>query len=317
MSCDKLLFMKAYVCTKYGPPEVLKLIEVDKPTPKKNEVLIKVKATSVNSGDVRLRALRVDDGALGSITKLIMRFIIGFKGPRKRVLGAVLSGVVEEIGNEVDKFKVGDEVFAMTGMKFGGFAEYATLSQDKGISLKPKKASFEEAAAIPFGGTTAVYFLRKAGLAKTSKVLVYGSTGAVGTSAVQVAKAEGANVTAVSGTDGVELTKSLGADKVYDYKKQAIDELDEKFDIIFDAVGKLPKDKCKNLLKDGGSYVTVGGFDVAKEKQSDIHKLAEMFDDGNLRAVIDKTFSFGEMVEAHRYVDGGRKKGSVVVKVCQ
>lgn len=307
--------MKAYICEKYGPPEVLKLEEVEKPKPKKNEVLIKVKTTSVNSGDVRLRSLRVDDGALGSITKVVMRIIIGFKGPRNKILGAVLTGVIEEIGSEVDKFKVGDEVFAMTGMKFGGFAEYATLSQDKGISLKPKKASFEEAAALPFGGTTSIYFLRKAGIAKSKEVLIYGSTGAVGTSAVQIANSEGANVTAFSGPDGIKLTKSLGANKVYDYKKQDVSKLGKKFDIIFDAVGKLSKDECKDILKDGGSYVTVGGLDVAKEAQSDMKKLAELFDIGNLKAVIDKTFPFSEMVEAHRYVDTGHKKGNVVVTV--
>lgn len=307
--------MKAYICEKYGPPEVLKLAEVEKPKPGKNEVLIKVKATAVNSGDVRIRALRVDDGVMGSFAKIMVRIVIGFKGPRNKVLGAVLSGEVTEIGDEVDKFKVGDEVFAMTGMKFGGFGEYATLSQDKGISLKPKESSFEEASAIAFGGTTALYFLHKAGIAESKKVLIYGSTGAVGTSAVQIAKSEGADVTAVSGSDGIELTKSLGADKVYNYKEQDISELNEQFDIIFDAVGKLPKNRCKDILKEDGSYVTVGGLDVAKEAQSDMKRLADMFDEGQLKAVIDKTFSFDEMVEAHRYVDTGHKKGNVVVTV--
>ncbi|MFT5360240.1 MAG: NADPH:quinone reductase-like Zn-dependent oxidoreductase [Candidatus Paceibacteria bacterium] len=312
---DTMLIMKAYICEKYGPPEVLKLVEIGKPHPKKNEVLIKVKATAVNSGDVRLRALRVDDGALGFIVEIIMRIIIGFRGPRKKVLGSVLSGVIVEIGDEVNKFKVGDEIFAMTGMNFGGFAEYATLSQDKGISLKPKKASFEDASAIAFGGTTALYFLHKAGIAKSKKVLIYGSTGAVGTSAVQIAKSEGAHVTAVSGPDGIELTKSLGADKVYNYKEQDISELGEQFDIIFDAVGKLPRKRCKNILKDGGSYVTVGGLDVASEAQSSMQQLAKMFDEGELVSVIDKTFLFNGMVEAHRYVDAGQKKGNVVVTV--
>jgi NADPH:quinone reductase-like Zn-dependent oxidoreductase len=309
--------MKAYICEKYGPPEVLKLVEIEKPQPKKSEVLIKVKATAVNSGDVRLRALRVDDGALGFIGEIIMRIIIGFRGPRKKVLGAVLSGVIVEIGDEVNKFKLGDEVFAMTGMKFGGFAEYATLSQDKGISLKPKQASFEEASAIAFGGTTALYFLHKAGIAKSKKVLIYGSTGAVGTSAVQIARSEGANVIAVSGPDGIELTKSLGADKVYDYKEQDISDLGVKFDIIFDAVGKLPRKRCEDILKDGGSYVTVGGLDVASEAQSSMQQLAEMFDEGELVSVIDKTFLFNDMVEAHRYVDAGQKKGNVVVTVSE
>ena len=311
----RLLGMKAYICEKYGPPEVLKLAEIEKPQPKKNEVLIQVHATAVNSGDVRLRALRVSDGALGYVGELLMRVIIGFRGPRRKVLGVTLSGVITEIGSHVDVFKVGDEVFAMTGMKFGGFGEYATLSQDKGVALKPKNASFEEAVAIAFGGTTALYFLHKAGITKSKKVLIYGSTGAVGTSAVQIARSERDEVIAVSGPDGIELSRSLGADRVFNYKEQNISELDEEFDIIFDAVGKLSKAECQDILKDDGSYVTVGGLDVASESQADMKRLAYMFDAGALKPVIDKTFSFDEMVEAHRYVDTGHKKGNVVVTV--
>lgn len=307
--------MKAYICEKYGPPEVLQLAEVEKPQPKKNEVLIQVRATAVNSGDVRLRALRVADGALGYVGEILMRVIVGFSGPRRKVLGVTLSGVITEIGSAVDKFQVGDEVFAMTGMKFGGFGEYATLSQDKGIAIKPTTASFEEAVAIAFGGTTALYFLRKAGLTASKNVLIYGATGAVGTAAVQIAKSEGAQVTGVSGPDGMALTTSLGAENVFDYTLVDVSQLDMQFDIIVDAVGKLPKASCKDILKAGGSYVTVAGLDVASETQTDMKQLAKLFDADLLQAVIDKTFAFDEMVAAHRYVDTGHKKGNVVVTV--
>lgn len=307
--------MKAVVCESYGAPEVLKIKDIDKPVPKKGEVLIKVMATSVNSGDVRIRALSVDDGIKGVVSKLMVRIVIGFRGPRKKVLGAVLTGVIEEIGEEVDKFKTGDEVFAMTGMKFGGFAEYAVLSQNKGIAKKPRKASFEEAASLPFGGTTALYFLGKAGIENAKKVLIYGSSGAVGTSAVQVAKYYGADVTAVSGKDGMSLSKDLGASKVYDYKEQKVAELDGSYDIVFDAVGKMSKKDATHILSDKGKFVTVGGLDIAKEKASDLEKLAKMYDEGSLVAVIDKTYSLDEIVEANRYVDTGHKKGSVVITV--
>lgn len=309
--------MKAAVCEKYGPPEVLKVREIEKPTPKKGELLIKVRATSVNSGDVRLRALRVDDGSLGSVVKLAMRLIVGVKGPRRKVLGSVLAGTVEEFGEDVDGFEVGDEVYAMTGLKFGAFAEYATLSQKKAVTLKPKKANFEQAASIPFGGTTALYFLRKAGIEKAKKVLIYGSSGAVGTAALQVAKYYGADITAICGKDGMKLSKELGASKVYDYKKDKITDLTGRYDAIFDAVGKISKKEAKHLLSEGGQYVTVAGMDVAKELTSDLKQLATMYDEGSFKAVIDRTYSLDDIVDANRYVDIGHKKGSVVIAVVQ
>ncbi len=245
----------------------------------------------------------------------MVRIIFGFRGPRNKVLGAVLSGVVEEIGDEVDKFSVGDEVYAMTGLRMGGFAEYAVLSQNKAVSLKPKTASFNEAAAIPFGGTTALYFLKKASVDSAKNVLIYGSSGSVGTSAVQVAKYYGCNVVAVSGKDGMKLSKELGASKVYNYKKQKLDEIEDSFDVVFDAVGKIKKSHIEKILTDKGKFVTVGGLDVAKEQASDLQQLAEMYDNGKLVAVIDETFKLDDIVEAHRYVDTGRKKGSVVITV--
>ncbi|MFT4532446.1 MAG: NADPH:quinone reductase-like Zn-dependent oxidoreductase [Candidatus Saccharimonadales bacterium] len=307
--------MKAAICDKYGPPEVIQIKEIDKPILKSNDLLIQVKATSVNSGDVRIRGLRVGDGVFGSLSGIIVRIVIGFRGPRKKVLGAVLSGIVEDIGDEVDKFKVGDEVYAMTGLRFGGFAEYAALSQNKAVALKPKTASHEEAASILFGGTTALYFLRKAGIKKAKKVLIYGSSGAVGTSALQVAQYYGAEITAVSGKDGLELSTKLGAIKTYDYMLQNLADINDKFDIVFDAVGKISKKESQHLLKEDGEFITVGGMDVAKESPKDLEQLAEMFDKGSLVAVIDRTYTLDEIVEAHRYVDTGHKKGSVVVTV--
>lgn len=305
--------MKAVICDGYGPPEVLKIREVEKPVPKRNEVLIKVMASSVNSGDARMRALRVE-GALSPAIKVIMRLLLGIRKPR-RIPGAVLAGIIEEVGDNVNNFKVGDEVYAMTGFKFGGHAEYAVLPANKTIALKPRKASFEEAAAIPFGGNTALYFLRKADIGKAKKVLIYGSTGAVGTAAVQLAKIMGANVTAVCSKDGAVLSKKLGASKMYDYRKQEVTDLGEKFDIIFDAVGKISKKDCEGQLAKGGAFVTVGGMDVAKEFASDLEELAKYFDEGKFVAVIDKTYPLDDIVEAHRYVDTGHKKGNVVVTI--
>lgn len=305
--------MKAVVYEGYGSPEVIKIKDVTKPTPKKNEILIKVMASTVNSGDVRMRALKID-GLSAPIIKGVMRLLVGIRKPR-RIPGAVLSGIVEELGEGVQKFKVGDEVYAMTGFKFGGHAEYATLSENKTVALKPRKASFEEAAALPFGGNTALYFLRKAGVNKSKNVLIYGSTGAVGTAAIQIAKIRGANVTAVCSDDGENLSKKLGASSVYNYKKQKVADIDDKFDIIFDAVGKITKKDCQNVLKDNGVFITVGALDVAKERASNLDELAGYFDEGKFVAVIDKTFPLDNIVEAHRYVDGGHKKGNVVISV--
>lgn len=203
----------------------------------------------------------------------------------------------------------------MAGFSFGAFAEYCALPDKRAIALKPKKASFEEASTLPFGGNTALYFLRKAGVSKGKKVLIYGSTGAVGSSAVQVAKYLGAKVTAVSGPDGIKLTKQLGASKIYNYQEIAIEDIDDKFDVVFDAVGKISKTSAKHLISESGIYITVDGLDVAKESSSDLEELAKMFDSGKLVATIDKTFDLDEIVEANRYVDTGRKKGSVVIRI--
>jgi NADPH:quinone reductase-like Zn-dependent oxidoreductase len=306
--------MKAVVASGYGEPEVLSIQEVNKPTPKDYEVLIKVYAASLNSGDVRMRSLDGGDGLKGFLAKRFLRVALGLRKPR-RVPGSVLAGKVVKVGSSVTRFNPGDEVYAMAGFSFGAFGEYCTLPVKRAIALKPKNASFEEASALPFGGNTALYFLRKAGIAEAKNVLIYGATGAVGSSAVQVAKTYGAKVTAVSGTDGIELTKSLGADVMYDYKKTGLDEIEGSFDIVFDAVGKMSKSRAAHLLAENGVYVTVDSLDVAKELSSDLEELAHMYDEGKLVAVIDKVFDLEDIVEANRYVDTGRKKGSVVIRI--
>ena len=306
--------MKAVIASGYGEPDVLHVEEIEKPTPKINEILIKVKAASLNSGDVRIRSLDAGGGVKGFISKYVIRLLVGFSKP-KRVPGSVLAGEIVEVGSNVTRFNVGDEIYAMAGFSFGAFAEYCALPEKRAMALKPKKASFEEASSIPFGGNTAMYFLRKAGVEKGKKVLIYGSTGAVGTSAVQVSKYIGADITAVCGPDGKNLTKELGASKVYNYKETPIEEIEGKFDVVFDAVGKITKARATHLMADESKYITVDSFDVAKELSSDLEELAKMFDEGRLVATIDKIFNLEEIVEANRYVDTGRKKGSVIIRI--
>lgn len=306
--------IKAFICAKYGPPEVLKLVEIDKPVPKDNEVLIRVKATAVNSADIRVRGLKVE-GAM----KLIMRIVLGFNKPRNPILGVVLSGIVEAVGAKVKKFKVGDEVIASTGFRFGAYTEYTVLPEDFTIYLKPTNASFEEAVSILFGGMTAIYFLQKAGIQLgNKKVLIYGSTGAVGTAAVQIAKYYKSNITSVCSKAGRDLSLKLGSDVVLDYaNSDEMAKLTDKYDIIFDAVGKIDKKIVTNNLSDGGKFVTVGGMDVAKEKVEQLKLLKELYESREFLPVIDKVYKFEDMVEAHKYVDGGHKKGSVVITMSE
>jgi NADPH:quinone reductase-like Zn-dependent oxidoreductase len=304
--------MKAVIFEKYGPPEVLKIKEVGKPAPKANEVLIKIMATAVNSADIRVRGLAVD-----GFMRVVMRAVLGFRGPRKKILGVVLAGIVEEVGEGVTEFKKGDNVFAATGFRFGAYAEYTTLSAKGSIAAMPKKASFEQAAALPFGGNTALYFLQKAGIGAKpkQKVLIYGSSGAVGTGAVQIAKHFGAEVTAVCSQDGVKLAKSLGADYIIVYTREDFTKSGKQYDIIFDAIGKTNKKTCAKLLAPEGTYVTVGGLDVASEKKEQLQLLAKLYDKGEYKAVIDKTFPLEKIVEAHTYADAWKKKGNIVITV--
>ena len=304
--------MKAVICPAYGPPEVLTIKEIPKPTPKKNEVLVKVIASSINTGDVRIRALRVE----GSM-KLIMRFVLGFSGPRQPVLGMVFSGTVEQTGEAVTRFKAGDQVYGTTGLKQGCHAEYVRVPESKVITQKPESASFEEAAALPFGGQTAIYFLRKGNIEEINQpnVLIYGATGSVGTAAVQIAKHYGAAVTAVCSSKGKELAQRLGSDHIILYDKEDFTQHPERFDIILDAVGKTSKKQCKPLLKPGGKFLTVEGMDVAPERADYLDFLSGLFDSKEYEAVIDKVYPMEDVVEAHRYVDSGRKKGNVILKI--
>lgn len=304
--------MKAVVCRKYGPPEVLSLTELKKPIPKDKEVLIKIVATAVNSGDVRVRGL-----AVSGFQRIIIQLVLGFTKPRKQVLGTVLSGVIESVGSKVKKFAVGDEVYAMTGFKFGTYAEYIVLHENSPLFFKPTTASFEEAAAIPFGGSTALYFLEKAKIGKkeNQKVLVYGATGAVGTAAVQIAKYYGATVTAVCSEAGVDIAKKIGSDNIILYTKEDFTKNGEKYDIIFDAVGKKQKQECVDSLEKNGVYVSVAGLDVAAETKDQLEFLKKIFDEKKYQAIIDKTYTLDEIVDAHHYVDSGRKKGNIVIKV--
>lgn len=304
--------MKAVICPAYGPPEVLEIQEVPTPKPKKDEILVKVRASSVNTGDVRIRGLNVE-----GFMRLVMRLVLGFTKPRKPILGTVFSGVVEEVGEEVSQFKAGDEVYGTTGFTQGCHAEYVCISEKKVITQKPAGSSFEEAAALPFGGQTAIYFLGKGGIKEISdpQVLIYGSTGSVGVAATQIAKHHGATVTAVCSSRGKELTESLKADHIVLYDKEDFKKLSTSFDIIFDCVGKTSKKECQHLLKPSGKFLTVAGMDVADGKKEYLDFLGGLFQNENYQPVIDKIYEMDDVVDAHRYVDSGHKKGNVILAV--
>lgn len=304
--------MKAMVCTKYGSPDVLELKEVEKCAPKGNEVLVKVHATTVQAGDIRVRTFR------NPLSLWIpMRLVLGLTRPRKSILGVELAGEVEAIGTDVKRFKKGDQVFALTGMNFGAHAEYTCLPEDGLMALMPVNVSYEDAASVLYGGTSALYFLKKAKIQNGHKILIYGASGTVGTSAIQLAKYFGAEVTAVCSSTNLELVKSLGADNVLDYTKEDFTKGSERYDIIFDAVGKISKTNYKRVLVPSGSYVTVDGQGIAKIRMEDIQFLKEIMETGKLKSVIDRYYPLEQIPEANHYVEQGRKKGSVVIRVIQ
>lgn len=296
--------MKAVVYQKYGSPEVLEVRDIPKPSPKENEVLIRVHATTVTAGDWRLR----------KADPFLARIFNGlFKPTRVKVLGFELSGIIEEVGKKVTDFKPGDTVFAQCGLRFGGYAEYACLPVNDLIAIKPSNITFEEAATVPVGGLTALRFIRQAGLKEGDKVLIYGASGSVGTYAVQIARALGAEVTAVCSSDNIPMVTSIGAHHTIDYKTTDFTTINRQFDFILDAVGKTSKSACKSLLKPGGKYLTVNGN--PKRSPDDLQQLKSLIEAGSIKPVIDRTYTLEEIREAHAYVESFRKKGNVVVRV--
>ena len=306
--------MRAAVCTQYGPAEVLQLREVEKPVPTDDEVLIKIHATTVNSSDWFIRsALR----SAPVITQILMRLVMGITRPRKPILGLVLAGEIEETGKGVERFRVGDRVYAFTKFRFGCYAQYTCLPETATIASAPSNLTYEDAAAIPYGGLLALHYLRKGAIRSGLQVLIYGASGAVGTSAVQLARHFGTAVTAVCGTTNLELAKSLGAYAVIDYTKERVPR-GKHYDLVFDAVGKRKtstlKLACRGALAPGGKYVSVDDG-MPRIAASDLALLTKIVQAGKLKPVIDRRYSLEQIVEAHRYVDQGHKKGNVVITV--
>ena len=324
--------MKAIVYTKYGPPDVLHLEEVEKNAPKDNEVLIKVYATTVTTGDVNARGFVFIPRGFG----LISRLVFGLGKPKKTILGVEFAGEIEATGKDVTLFQKGDQVFGIDGAGLGAYAEYKCMPETGGLAIKPAKLTYEQAAVIPNGALTALSFLRNLGnIQRGQKILINGASGSVGSAAIQIAKYFGAEVTGVCSAANMELVKSLGADQVIDYTRQDFTKSDETYDIIFDTVGKTSFSGCKNALKQKGLYLAgAGGLrefgqmawtsmtggkkviaGVSTERKEDLVFIKELAEAGKIKPVIDRHYPLEQTADAHRYVDNGHKKGNVVITV--
>ena len=322
--------MMAVICARYGSPDVLRLSEVKKPAPKDDEVLIRVHATTVARGDCELRMFEFPLSL-----QLIGRAAFGFRGPRRKILGQELAGEVESVGSAVKLFRKGDRVFALTGLHLGAYAEYDCLPEKGLISAMPANMSYEEAAAVPVGGLHALHFLSRANLKRGQSHVVIGAGGSIGTFAVQIAKAFGAEVTGVDIGGKLDLVRSLGADYVVDYTTEDFTKSGKTYDIVFDAVGKSSFSGSLRSLREGGLYLLgnpgmsqwvrgrwaslTGGKRViagmTRYRAGDLASLTELIEAGKVRSVIDRRYRLDQIVEAHRYVDTGQKTGNVVVTV--
>lgn len=304
--------MKAMIYTEYGAPNVLHLKDVEKPLPQSNELLVKVYASSVTSGTIWIRKGEFPGSKVFTV---LLRLMFGITKPKRPILGVEFSGIVEEVGNGVTLFKKGDEVYGTTtGLPQGSYAEYVCIPETckQGVvEAKPQSLTFLEAAALPVGAMTALHILKKANIQAGQTILIYGASGSVGTYAVQIAKYFGANVTGVCSTANQELARSLGAHVVLDYTKGDFTNCSEQFDLIFDAVGKLNKTTWKPLLRKGGTFCSVKS--PTAEKSEYLGELHAMIAQGKLKPVIDKSYAFEGIAEAHEYVELGHKKGNVVI----